>query len=87
MPDTISLSDTALSLFRLHVERQGRIDVDHSNREPYRELERAGLVLLSRPFTGPRTYVLTKIGWKMIEVLARIETNAPSPEESHAPRL
>ena len=76
---TVQLSEPAVALFRLHVERQGGIAVDDSTREPYRELEEAGLVLLSRPFTGPRTYVLTKIGWKMIEVLARMEANAPSP--------
>ena len=84
---TVQLSGSALALFRLHVERQGKVGVDDDNRESYRELERAGLVLLSRPFTGPRTYVLTKIGWKMIEVLARMEASAPLPEESCAPRL
>ena len=80
------LSDAALALFRLHVERRGRIDVNDTNREAYRELEAAGLVLLSRPFTGPRAYLLTKIGWKMIEILARMEANVPSLEESSAPR-
>ncbi len=64
MPGTITLSETALSLFRLHVERMGRIAVDDSNREPYRELESAGLVLLGRPFTGPPQYHLTKEGFE-----------------------
>jgi hypothetical protein len=39
---TIAISEAALTLFRLHVERHGQIDVDDSNREAYRELARAG---------------------------------------------
>lgn len=38
-----TLSEATLSLFRLHVERKGRIPVDDATREPYRELARAGL--------------------------------------------
>ncbi len=55
-------SQTALALFRLHVERKGKIDVDDRNREPYVELERAGLVLLGRPFVGQPRYHLTRAG-------------------------
>jgi len=77
-----SLSQAAVDLFRSHVEREGDIEVTDDNRESYRELEDAGLMLLSRPFTGPRVYRLTKIGWKMTAVLARMEATAPSPGES-----
>lgn len=73
------LSDAALALFRLHLERRGRIPVDDTTRPLYHELEAAGLMLLSRPFTGPRVYRMTKLGWKMMDVLARIDANAPSP--------
>ena len=59
---TILLSDSAISLFRRHVERKGKIDVDNGNREPYRELEHAGLVLLGRPFVGEPRYHLTRSG-------------------------
>lgn len=42
-----TLSEAARSPFRLHVERRGEFNVDDPRREPYRELEAAGLVLLS----------------------------------------
>ena len=77
--ETFNLSTEAQTLFRLHVERMGKIDVTDDNREAYRELEAAGLVLLSRPFTGPRTYVLTKMGWKLKNILARMDASVPSP--------
>ncbi len=64
MPDTITLSESALALFRLHVEREGRIDLDDATRKPYRELEAAGLVLLGRPFTGEPRYHLTRLGFE-----------------------
>ena len=41
---TITLSEAALALFRLHVERHGDIRVDDANRETFRELARAGLM-------------------------------------------
>ena len=75
----MELSTEAQALFRLHIERMGKIDVADDNREVYRELEAAGLVLLSRPFTGPRIYVLTKMGWKLKTVLARMDASVPSP--------
>jgi hypothetical protein len=61
---TTTLSESAVALFRLHVERQGRIDVDSTNREAYREMERAGLMLLGRPFTGEPRYHLTREGFE-----------------------
>jgi len=47
---TITLSPAALTLFRLHVERQGQIPVDNSTRGPYRELARAGLMRAGSTF-------------------------------------
>jgi hypothetical protein len=58
--EILNLSEAALALFRLHVERKGRIDVDDSNREAYRELELAGLVMNSHPFAGNQLYSLTR---------------------------
>lgn len=63
--ETTTLSEAAVALFRLHVERMGRIDVDDPNREPYRELERAGLVMDSRPFVGNQIYSLTRAGFDL----------------------
>ena len=37
MSTTETLSEAAVSLFRLHIERKGHIAVDNSTREPYRE--------------------------------------------------
>jgi hypothetical protein len=61
---TLTLSPAALALFRLHVERSGQIAVDDQNREPYLELERAGLVMNSRPFAGDHIYALTREGFE-----------------------
>ncbi len=38
-----TLSEAARALFRLHVERMGKIAVDASNRDAYRELDAAGI--------------------------------------------
>ncbi len=58
-------SESAGALFRLLVQRMGRIDVDDSSREAYRELERAGLVMNSRPFVGNQLYSLTRAGFEI----------------------
>jgi hypothetical protein len=72
MQDQLTLSEAAVALFRLHVERQGRIDVDDSNRDAYRELELAGLVINSRPFVGSQLYSLTRAGYDLkLEMLAK----------------
>ncbi len=63
--ETKKLSPAALALFRLHVERRGKIDVDNCNREAYRELELAGLVVNSRPFVGNQLYSLTRKGYEL----------------------
>lgn len=61
----MNLSDTAQALFRLHVERMGKIDVDDANRPAYQELHAAGLVILGRPFTGQPRYHLTRAGFEL----------------------
>lgn len=45
-----TLSEAAVALFRLHVERQGQIAVNDSTRETYRELARAGLMRAGSTF-------------------------------------
>jgi len=64
-PAMNTLSESALALFRLHVERMGKIDVDDTNHEAYRELERVGLVINSRPFVGNQLYTLTRAGYDL----------------------
>jgi hypothetical protein len=48
---TLKLSDAALVLFRLHLEQRRTIDVD-TNREAYRELAHAGLMVAGNSFAG-----------------------------------
>jgi hypothetical protein len=69
----ITLSKAAMSLFRLHVERQGRIAVDDSTREPYRELARAGLMRAGSTFRdgAESVYVLTPEGFERRTELCR----------------
>jgi hypothetical protein len=63
----LALSEKALALFRLHIERHGDIDVD-ANRETYRELEWAGVMIVGNTFAGGQdsVYHVTKEGfeWK-----------------------
>lgn len=65
MSQTIALSEAALALFWMHVERQGQIEVDDTTREPYRELARAGLMMAGSTFRdGPESiYRLTRQGF------------------------
>ncbi|MFO0960457.1 MAG: hypothetical protein U0800_23990 [Isosphaeraceae bacterium] len=63
--DAPVLSPAALALFRRHVEALGELDVAEADRGPYRELERAGLVLLGRPFVGVPRYHLTRAGYDL----------------------
>jgi len=79
------LSREALTLFRLHVERHGDIDVD-ANREVYRELERAGLMIVGNTFAGGQdsVYHVTKEGFeRKAELLA---ATAPLPGSAAALR-
>ncbi len=88
MSDTIALSDAALALLRLHLERNGDIRVDDSNRELYRGLAQAGLMLAGHSFRDGREafYVFTKEGWaRRREWLKRTPTS-PLPSESALPR-
>jgi hypothetical protein len=81
----INLSDAALALFRLHLERREKIDVE-ANREIYRELERAGLMACGHSFRDGRDsiYRLTKEGFeRKAELLA---ATAPSPGTAAGPR-
>jgi hypothetical protein len=73
MSMTKTLSEAAVSLFRLHIERKGHIAVDNSTREPYRELARAGLMMAGSTFRDGEEsiYCLTKAGYDLkIELLA-----------------
>jgi hypothetical protein len=68
----LALSQKALALFRVHIERHGDIDVD-ANRETYRELERAGLMIVGNTFAGGQdsVYHVTKEGFeRKAELLA-----------------
>jgi hypothetical protein len=62
---TITLSESAFVLFRLHIERHGDIAVDDSNREIYRELARAGVMVAGNSFAGGEesVYHVTKMGF------------------------
>ena len=62
---TLALSEKALALFRLHIERHGDVGVD-ANRETYRELERAGLMVVGNNFAGGQdsVYHVTKDGFQ-----------------------
>jgi hypothetical protein len=81
----IAFSDAALTLLRLHAEHDG-VPLTEENREAHRELAREGLMIPVHSFSEGREvfYRLTKTGWKLAEVLERI--NGPSPAESAAPR-
>ena len=73
---TVTLSEAALALFRLHVERGGHLDVDDTTREPYRELARAGLMRAGHTYTkgDESIYRLTKEGFeRKFELLQRVK--------------
>jgi hypothetical protein len=79
MPEAITLSPAALSLFRRHVERHGRVEVDDATRPLYRELARAGvMVAVSTYAGGPESaYRVTKLGFdRKPELLACARASA-----------
>jgi hypothetical protein len=79
------LSKAALALFRLHLEHRRTIDLE-ANREAYRELARAGLMVAGHGFRGgdESVYRLTKEGFeRKAEILA---ATAPSPDRAAASR-
>ena len=66
------LSKQALALFRDHLEQRRTIDLD-TNREAYRELARAGLMVACNSFAGAdeSVYHVTKEGFDLrAELLA-----------------
>jgi len=79
---TITLSEAALALLRLHVACDD-IRVDDANREAHRELARAGLMEALHTFAWGREsrYRFTEAGWNFASAL-----RAPSPAEYAAPR-
>jgi len=86
----IALSDAALALLRLHLERHGQIDVDDTNREIYRELARAGIMVAAHSFTGgdESIYRLTKEGFErrlLVSVLLFAEDTNNLTRPSRAP--
>jgi hypothetical protein len=58
------VSKQALALFREHMEQRRTIDVD-TNREAYRELARAGLMVAGNSFAmgDESVYHVTKLGF------------------------
>ena len=80
---TITLSEAALAMLRLHVE-QDNIRIDDSNRDAHRELARAGLMEPIHTFALGREsrYRLTKEGRDMANGLS---SRVPSPAESPSP--
>jgi hypothetical protein len=78
-----TLPEAAIALFRLHIERHGDIIIDDSNRAPYRELERAGLMVLGNSYRdGPGTvYVVSKLGFERKAELR----GGIVPERQHQP--
>ena len=68
------LTEAALSLLRRHAELCGKVTVDDSNREAYRELAREGLMVVGHSFRGGREsfYALTEVGKKTACVLERV---------------
>lgn len=66
------MSDAALSVFRLFLERNGDLPVDDSNRQAYRELAGEGLMIPGHSFkSGWSFYALTDAGKKFAAVLER----------------
>jgi hypothetical protein len=73
-----AVSEKALAVLRLHIERHGDVDVD-ANRETYRELKRAGLMIIGNTFAGGQdsVYHVTKEGFeRKSELLARAKASA-----------
>ena len=62
----INLSNAAIALFRLHIERHGDVAVDDSTRPAYEELRRAGLMDVGHSFAKGRNsiYKVTREGFE-----------------------
>lgn len=63
---TMTLSEAALALFRLHVERHGDVDVDDETRPVYRELAHAGPMRAVSTYAGrpESAYRMTREGFE-----------------------
>ena len=75
---TLALSPAAVALFRRHVEARRTLDLE-KNRDAYRELARAGLMVAGNSFAGgvESVYSLTKEGFeRKAELLARAKESA-----------
>jgi hypothetical protein len=83
LAEPITLSESALALFRLHVERHGDVDVD-ANRKAYRELERAGLMVVGNTFAGGQDsiYHVTREGFERKAELMAATAHAPGSAAS-----
>jgi len=75
---TITLSESALDLLRLHVACDG-IRVNDTNREAHRELARAGIMYAVSGFvSGPEAfYHFTEEGWKRREEFLNVSGCRP----------
>ena len=85
------LSKQALALFREHLEQRGTVDVV-ANREAYRELARAGLMVAGNSFAGgdESVYHVTREGFeRRAELLAdaREAVRSPRPRSVQSSRL
>jgi hypothetical protein len=80
---SFALSEAALVVLRLHVERDN-IRIDDTNRESYRELARAGLMEAIHTFALGREsrYRFTRAGREMANA---ISNRVPSPAGSVSP--
>jgi hypothetical protein len=76
------LSHEALALFRQHIGRHGDMEVDDSNRETYRELARAGLMVVGNSFARGEesVYHVTRTGFERKAELLAATATGPSPE-------
>jgi hypothetical protein len=76
---TVMLSREALALFRRHIVRRGDIIVDDSNREIYRELASAGLMVAGNSFAGGEesVYHVTRLGFERKAELLAASAHAP----------
>lgn len=66
LAETVRVSEAALALLRLHLERHGQVKVDDATRPLYRELAGAGvMVAVSTYAGGPESaYRMTRLGFE-----------------------
>lgn len=78
MPDTVTLSEPALALLRLALTNPAP-PVTSDNREAYRELARAGIMVPVSGFVhGPEAYFrFTEEGWNRREEFLNADASLP----------